>query len=60
MKTRCLWKADDDRCACCKAKRIRLDVLGMKEDYGICVPERDYDTCEFFVEKPVPPGGKKV
>jgi hypothetical protein len=32
----------------------------MKEDYGICVPERDYDTCEFFVEKPVPPGGKKV
>lgn len=58
MKIRCLWKADDDRCACCKAKRIRLDVLGMKEDYGFCTPERDYAACDFYIEKPIPPKSK--
>jgi len=24
-------------------------------DYEVCVKDRDYATCEFFVEKPVPP-----
>lgn len=52
---RCLWLAKDGRCACCKAKRIRLDVLGLK-DYGMCETERDYPTCEFF--KHLPPAKK--
>lgn len=53
-RKRCLWMADDFRCSNCKARRIRLDVLKIK-DYEICEPERDYDECEFYREKPVPP-----
>jgi len=56
-RNKCLWKADDGRCANCKAKRFRHDALGMK-DYDICEPAKDYPTCEFFKEKPVPPGQK--
>lgn len=48
---RCLWHADDGRCASCKSRRIRLDVLKIK-DYEICVKERDYETCEFYKERP--------
>ncbi len=55
MRTRCLWRAADGRCSNCKAKRIRLDVLKIP-DYEICDPERDYEDCEFFIEKPVPGG----
>ena len=47
----CLWHAPDGRCACCKAKRIRLDVLKIP-DYEMCVKERDYETCDFYKEKP--------
>ncbi|QLH74783.1 MAG: hypothetical protein HPY73_04550 [Methanomassiliicoccales archaeon] len=54
-RTRCLWRADDGRCANCKAKRFRHDVLGM-QDYDNCISERDYPSCDFFKEKPVPPG----
>lgn len=46
--------ADDFRCSNCKARRIRLDVLKIK-DYELCEPERDYNECEFYREKPVPP-----
>jgi hypothetical protein len=53
-KVRCLWHAADGRCSNCKARRIRNDVLKMK-DYEMCVRERDYEGCEFFVERPVPP-----
>jgi hypothetical protein len=52
-RTRCLWFAEDGRCASCKARRIRHDVLNIK-DYDYCVPEKDYPECEFFVERPVP------
>ena len=51
-RVRCLWHADDGRCVCCKAKRIRLDVLKIP-DYEICVKERDYPVCEFYKERPV-------
>jgi len=51
-RERCLWHADDGRCACCKAKRIRSDVLKL-EDYEICVKEKDYESCSFFKEKPI-------
>lgn len=50
-KPRCLWHADDGRCSSCKSKRIRLDVLKI-EDYEICVPDRDYDACTFYKERP--------
>jgi hypothetical protein len=53
-RKRCLWHAEDGRCASCKARRIKHDVLGQK-DYEMCVKERDYPTCEFFKERPVPP-----
>ncbi len=56
-KVRCLWHAADGRCANCKSKRIRLDVLHLP-DYEICVAERDYPTCEFYKEKPTIPGKK--
>jgi hypothetical protein len=52
-RERCLWHAADGRCSNCKARRIRNDVLKMK-DYEDCMKERDYEGCEFFVEKPVP------
>jgi hypothetical protein len=52
-KDRCLWHAADGRCSNCKARRIRNDVMKMK-DYEMCEKERDYEGCEFFVEKPVP------
>jgi hypothetical protein len=55
IKKRCLWHAEDGRCANCKARRFRHDALGMKEDYGECLPATDYVTCEFYKEKPVPP-----
>lgn len=48
---KCLWLAKDGRCACCKAKRIRLDVLKL-ENYEMCDPEHDYPNCEFFKELP--------
>jgi hypothetical protein len=51
----CLWHAEDGRCANCKARRIRCDVLKF-EDYDYCSPERDYDSCDFFIQKPVKPG----
>jgi hypothetical protein len=54
-RKRCLWHAEDGRCANCKARRFRHDALGMKDDYGECHPETDYPTCEFYKEKPVPP-----
>jgi hypothetical protein len=54
-KKRCLWHAQDGRCANCKARRFRHDALGMKDEYGECRPEMDYGTCEFYKEKPVPP-----
>ena len=56
MRNVCLWRAADGRCSNCKAKRIRLDVLQMKDDYNYCVPERDYEGCDFFIEKPNPKG----
>ena len=52
-KIRCLWLADDGRCASCKSKRIRMDVMKLP-DYEICHPEIDYGRCEFYKEKPVP------
>lgn len=52
IKERCLWHAADGRCANCKARRIRNDVMKMK-DYEMCEKERDYEGCEFFVEKPI-------
>ncbi|MDI3541762.1 MAG: hypothetical protein PWQ62_676 [Candidatus Methanomethylophilaceae archaeon] len=55
-KGRCLWLADDGRCANCKAKRIRHDVLRI-ENYDYCSPEKDYETCEFFKERPIPKRG---
>lgn len=51
-RERCLWHADDGRYACCKAKRIRCDVMKLA-DYEICVKERDYESCGFFKEKPI-------
>ena len=42
---------DYNGCPYCKSKRIRLDVLKIP-DYEICIKERDYETCEFFKEKP--------
>ena len=51
MRDKCLWHATDGRCSCCKAKRIRLDVLKIP-DYEMCIKERDYETCGFFKEKP--------
>ncbi|MDW5563858.1 MAG: hypothetical protein SA339_11575 [Methanomassiliicoccus sp.] len=53
LRAHCLWHAADGRCSNCKARRIRNDVLKMK-DYDICEKDRDYEGCEFFVEKPVP------
>ncbi|HIH76924.1 MAG TPA: hypothetical protein HA343_06395 [Methanomassiliicoccales archaeon] len=50
----CLWHAPDDRCANCKARRYRLDALGMKDTYGECRGQEDYRTCEFYKLKPVP------
>ena len=51
QRKRCLWHADDGRCSNCKSKRIRLDVLKIP-DYEMCVADRDYDTCEFYKERP--------
>ena len=50
-RMQCLWHAADGRCSNCKARRIRNDVLKLK-DYEMCVREQDYEGCEFFVEKP--------
>lgn len=50
---RCLWHAADGRCSNCKARRIRNDVLKMK-DYDMYGRERDYEGCELFVERPEP------
>ena len=52
MNKKCLWHAEDDRCASCKAKRYRHDVLGMKEDYDVCRPETDYEECDFYIARP--------
>ena len=48
----CLWLAKDGRCASCKARRIKSDVLKEK-DFEMCNPSVDYGRCEFFKEKPV-------
>jgi len=56
-KVQCLWHAKDGRCASCKARRIRLDVLAIK-DYEMCRGEEDYAVCEFYKEKPVVPEKK--
>ncbi len=53
-RKRCLWHASDDRCASCIARRMRHDVLGMK-DYDMCNPPSDYASCEFYKEKPTIP-----
>ena len=50
-KVRCLWRADDGRCASCKARRIKNDVLH-QSDYEMCVVDRDYPGCEFYKERP--------
>ncbi len=52
-RIRCLWHAADGRCANCKARRIRYDVLGIK-DYYMCEGEEFYEQCDFYAEKPVP------
>ncbi len=57
-RNRCLWHAADGRCANCKCKRIRLDVLKIP-DYETCVKERDYETCAFFKERPDVPEPKR-
>jgi len=53
-RDQCLWHAVDGRCSNCKARRIRNDVLKLK-DYEMCAKERDYEGCEFFLEKPKVP-----
>ena len=50
-KIKCLWLAKDGRCASCKSKRIRMDVLKIP-DYEMCNPEEDYLKCEFYKEDP--------
>lgn len=56
-KKPCLWHAADGRCASCKARRIRNDVMHLK-DYEMCSGQEDYATCGFYKEKPeVPPKG---
>ncbi|HRR66826.1 MAG TPA: hypothetical protein P5063_04180 [Methanomassiliicoccales archaeon] len=52
----CLWHAPDGRCANCKARRFRLDALGMKDTYGECRGQIDYHTCEFYKARPAPKG----
>jgi len=51
MEKICLWLAKDGRCASCKAKRIKLDVI-KQSDYEMCHPPGEYETCEFFKQKP--------
>ncbi|MGE5379284.1 MAG: hypothetical protein ACM3L5_00250 [Candidatus Saccharibacteria bacterium] len=51
VRNQCLWHAADGRCSNCKARRIRNDVLKLK-DYEMCEKGKDYEGCEFFVEKP--------
>jgi hypothetical protein len=58
QKKPCLWHAPDGRCASCKARRIRLDILHLK-DYEMCCGQEDYATCDFYKEKPVPPPKKE-
>lgn len=53
VMVRCLWHAADGRCSNCKARRIRNDVLKIK-DYDICEGESFYGGCEFYVAKPKP------
>ena len=48
---RCLWHAADGRCANCKAKRIRLDVLKIGESESCRGPE-GYDGCASYVPRP--------
>ena len=48
---RCLWHAADGRCASCKARRIRCDVLHL-QDYERCEGECFYGECDFYVPKP--------
>ena len=52
-RIQCLWHAADGRCASCKSKRIRLDVLKIP-DYEICVKERDYPTCADEIDYVIP------
>lgn len=52
-KKPCLWHTTDGRCASCKARRYRLDALGMKDIYWECRGQIDYGTCEFYKEKPI-------
>ena len=48
---RCLWHAADGRCANCKSRRIRLDVLKIG-DYEFCHGPEDYDACAFHIPRP--------
>ncbi len=48
---RCLWHAPDGRCSSCKARRIRCDVLHLK-DYEMCEGESFYGQCDFYMAKP--------
>jgi hypothetical protein len=50
-KKHCLWHAYDGRCASCKARRIRNDILHLK-DFEMCRGQEDYATCDFYKEKP--------
>ncbi len=52
-KVRCLWHAVDGRCSNCKARRIRNDVMKIK-DYEMCEGESYYSDCEFYLPKPQP------
>jgi len=52
-EARCLWHAADGRCSNCKARRIRSDVLQLK-DYELCEGKSFYGQCDFYVAKPEP------
>ncbi len=53
LQKRCLWHTDDGRCSSCKARRIRCDVLRIK-DYEMCEGEIFYGKCDFYIPKPEP------
>lgn len=58
VKKQCLWHASDGRCASCKARRIRNDILHLK-DYEMCRGQEDYVSCDFYKEKPEIPLKKR-
>jgi hypothetical protein len=50
-KEPCLWHMPDGKCANCKARRYRLDAMGMQFDYGICPGQKEYRICVFYKPK---------